>query len=180
MGSVVSIWAAEFSADSVSTYKGKTTTGKIYMKNKFIRMESNHDGYESINIIDLAKKVSYILNSASKTYMEIQVTDQMLATVTADDLGTWKSLGPETINGYLCDKRLYVPKDKQPGDLTVWFSTKLNWSIKSVSSSKQGDMITEYKNIKEGGVSDSLFKIPSDYSKMDIPNMGGKGAVPGM
>jgi hypothetical protein len=48
MGSVVSIWAAEFSADSVSTYKGKTTTGKIYMKNKFIRMESNHDGYESV------------------------------------------------------------------------------------------------------------------------------------
>jgi hypothetical protein len=36
-------------------------------------------------------------------------------------------------------------------------------------------MITEYQNIKEGGVSDSLFKIPAGYTKMVIPGIGGQG-----
>ena len=41
-------------------------------------------------------------------------------------------------------------------------------------------MTTEYKNINEEGVSDSLFKIPAGYTKMNMPSMGGKGMIPDM
>jgi hypothetical protein len=32
-------------------------------------------------------------------------------------------------------------------------------------------MVTEYTNIKEGGVNDSVFEVPRGYRKMSMPGM---------
>lgn len=183
-GLTFSIWATEFSADMLQTFKGKTENGKIYVKGKMIRMDMTKKGEERIIILDMNKKISYVLMPKDKIYIETTVGGEMSAATANIDVqetqGTWKELGTETINGYLCDKRLFIYKDKSKGELTQWMAKKLTYPIKSYYKSKEGEMTTEYKNIKEGGVPDSLFKIPAGYTKMNMPSMGGKGMIPGM
>jgi hypothetical protein len=51
-----------------------------------------------------------------------------------------------------------------------------------VHQSSEGESSFEYRNIKEGGVADSLFQVPAGYTKMEMPGMPGmgKGMMEGM
>ena len=82
-----------------------------------------------------------------------------------------KSLGKETVNGYVCEKYQYIYHDTSMGTVTQWFSKKLNYAIKAEHKSSAGYMLTEYKNIKEGKVENSLFEVPGDYALMALPGM---------
>jgi hypothetical protein len=75
-------------------------------------------------------------------------------------------LGDEMVNGYLCEKYEYDYHDPNAGSLYMWHAKKLDYPIKVDYSVSSFPMYIEYKNIKEGGVSDSLFEIPSGYTKM--------------
>jgi outer membrane lipoprotein-sorting protein len=57
------------------------------------------------------------------------------------------------------------------GTLTQWISKKFNYPIKTEYKSSSGSMLTEYKNIQEGNVKDSLFEVPGDYMLMSVPGM---------
>jgi outer membrane lipoprotein-sorting protein len=87
------------------------------------------------------------------------------------DKAETKFLGKETVNGYVCDKYQYIYHDTSMGTSTQWVSKKFNCVIKSEYKSSAGYMLTEYKNIKEGNVQDSLFEIPGDYALMSLPGM---------
>jgi hypothetical protein len=87
-------------------------------------------------------------------------------------LGEWKKVGSEKFAGYDCEKRVFVYKDKAMGELTQWFSTKLQYPLKTHYQGQHGESLTELKNIKEGRVADSAFAIPSDYVKTDRPPLG--------
>ncbi len=90
-----------------------------------------------------------------------------------EQLAEKKHLGKERASGYVCKKYEYVYHDKSIGTLTQWFSEKLNYPIKTEMKGQPGgtDMLTEYKNIKEKRLPDSLFEIPPGYTKMSIPGM---------
>ena len=70
------------------------------------------------------------------------------------------------VNGYLCDKYEYDYHDPNSGSLYMWHAKKLDYPIKIDYNAPSFPMYTEYKNIKEGGVSDSLFEIPSGYTQL--------------
>jgi len=57
----------------------------------------------------------------------------------------------------------------------IWEATDLNnFTVKYQSEDKK--ITTVWKNIKTGGVADSVFELPAGYKKMDMPampNMGG-------
>jgi outer membrane lipoprotein-sorting protein len=59
------------------------------------------------------------------------------------------------------------------GAMTQWIARELNYPIKILYEGQQGKMTMEYKNIKQGGLSDTLFSVPSDYQKMSMPGMTG-------
>jgi outer membrane lipoprotein-sorting protein len=69
---------------------------------------------------------------------------------------------------------LITYKNKSMSKMTQWISENLNYPIKMVYHSSYGDMHTEYKNINEGRVKDSVFEIPKGYKKMTMPGMGGQ------
>ncbi len=175
--------AAEFSADQIQTRGGQTSQGKFYLKGDKHRMEITEAGQSSIIITDTANKKSYMLNPKDKTYMDLSAMGMgagQTQTQSEDELkklGEWKSAGTETVNGYECEKKIFVYKDKSMGEMTHWISKKLNYPIKMYYQSKDMSMITEYKNIKEGGVDDKLFQVPVGYQKMAMPGMGG-GKMP--
>jgi len=79
-----------------------------------------------------------------------------------------KIVGKETINGFECEK--YEVSDKGKLLSVYWQSTELDFPIKVISG-KNKDMIMELKNIKKGDIDDSMFTIPKNCVKMDMPGM---------
>jgi len=175
--------AAEFSADLVQTRGGETSQGKFFLKGDKHRTEITEAGQSSVMITDLTNKKSYMLNPKEKTYMDLSAMGMGGSQTQAQSeeelkkLGEWKNAGTETVNGYECEKKVFVYKDKSMGEMTHWISKKLNYPIKMFYQARGTTMVTEYKNIKEGGVDDKLFQVPSGYQKMAMPGMGG-GKMP--
>jgi outer membrane lipoprotein-sorting protein len=179
--------AAEFSADMVHKFGEMTKEGKIYVKGKKMRMEGAAAGH-GITIMNEDTGVAWVLQPGQKTYLEMKRGAQMAGPAQSDEqelakIADKKFLGTETVNGYQCEKYLYTYHDKSLGTLTQWYSKKLGCPIKMVQSSSRGQSSFEYRNIKEGGVTDSLFQVPAGYTKMEMPAMPpgmGKGMGQGM
>lgn len=163
--------AAEFSADVIQKMGEEVQKGKIFVKGNKIRMEFE----DGISIMDLATGKTITLQPEEKMYMELPGAGPMASAAESDKelskIATKKHVGTEKISGYKCDKYLITYRDKEMGKMTQWHSKKLNYPIKVFYRGPQGDMVVEYKNIKEGGVRDSLFKIPPGYQKMGLPSM---------
>jgi outer membrane lipoprotein-sorting protein len=174
--------AAEFSADMVQKTHGQTMTGKVFVKGTRMRMEMNHAGGSMVTIALPDQHKSIVLMPAQKMYMESITTPAQEAPKVGDrDLeqrATVKQLGTEEVNGYKCEKYEIIPRDASAGKITQWVSKELSYPLKSVHQGPQGEATTEYQNIKQGGVADSLFQIPPGYQKMQMPGMGG-GMAPG-
>jgi len=85
--------------------------------------------------------------------------------------GIRKLVGEETINSYLCDKYAFTYHDKSMGTQYQWISKKLKVMIKIDSKGSPFKMSSEYKNIKEESVPDSLFELPAGYTKISKPGL---------
>jgi hypothetical protein len=173
---------AEFSADTIRVEEGQTHPGKVYVKGKKMRMEFAAKGQSMVTIMDMEKGSSVILFPHDKTYMENPLAAG-LARVSPSDpemtkYGHWKPQGSETVNGYVCEKQVFVYKEKSMGELTQWFSKKLEYPIKTMYKGPRGEMRMESRNIKEGGVADSLFAMPAGYTRVDPFGGGRRGSAP--
>jgi len=166
--------SAEFSADLIQKTAGMTTKGKVYIKGNKMRMEMETPAGKSINLMDIGTGLMQMLQPEQKMYFEMQTpeagvvkTDEAL-----DKIADKKHVGTEKVNGYKCDKYEIIYHDRSLGKMSQWFSKKLNYPIKIIYNGPQGEMVVEYKNIKQGKVDSSLFEIPPGYEKMKIPGMG--------
>jgi len=193
-----SVAAVEFSADMITSIAGRKDTGNIYFKNqKLFRNETM-----GMIIINKHPKV-YQLFQDSKKYVvsdinELKKHNPMAGVENFDELvkkNNMQKQGTETIQGFKCV--IYKGKVKfnenQPAmTMKVWYSKKLNYPIKSVSTlpPPMGEVSNYLQNIKTGKQSDSLFKIPAGYQKtasiqeamgmgnMKMPSMQGDGKPP--
>lgn len=170
--------AIEFSADTITTMGGQTIPGKLYVKGQSMRMEGGPTAGIVIRNAETGKV--FIVMPQNNMYMESP--DQ-----TADDGGMdvvspesdarqgikRTKIGTETVNGYKCDKYkiTFDNPDKGQGG-TQWVSRKHKLPIKSDFMTAMGPMVMEMKNIKMGGVSDSMFNPPAGMKKMDLGAMG--------
>jgi hypothetical protein len=165
--------AAEFSADLIQKQDDEIMKGKFFVKGNKMRMEFEE---EAITIMDMVSGKTYILQPEEKMYMEMPGMEATATPAQSDEelakIATKKHVGTEKVNGYQCDKYLITYHDKSMGKMTQWYAKKLDYPIKMVYDGPEGEMVTEYKNIKEGGVNDSMFEIPHGYKKMAIPGMG--------
>ena len=166
--------SAEFSADLIQKTAGMTTKGKVYIKGNKMRMEMDTPAGKSINLMDIGTGLMQMLQPEQKMYFEMETpeagvvkTDEAL-----DKIADKKHVGTEKVNGYKCDKYEIIYHDRSLGKMSQWFSKKLNYPIKIIYNGPQGEMVVEYKNIKQGEVDSSLFEIPPGYEKMKIPGMG--------
>jgi hypothetical protein len=169
-------WAADFQADMVQHVSGQSKPGKIYVKGSKYRIVQREEGHEVVVIVDQTAGRTRVLNTATKSYMELAVTDPWslmndpfqsvkYAMSRYDD----RNLGTETVNGYLCDKVLISSGGKNL--MTQWVSQKLKFPVKIVTHTDE-DTFAELRNIQEGPVADSLFQVPVGYAKMASPEKG--------
>jgi outer membrane lipoprotein-sorting protein len=169
--------AAEFSADLIIDNPEGKFTGKVYVKGDKIRQEFLKEDEKQVMILRLDKGVTWTLMPMAKMYMEIPGIGKEAADPEIEkkikDMAEKKSLGKEKVSGYVCEKYQYIYHDKSLGILTQWLSKRLNYPIKTEYKAAAYHMLTEYKNIKEEGIPNSLFEIPSGYQKMQLPMMPG-------
>ena len=116
-----------------------------------------------------------MLQQANKIYMEMPIDAASsiphMSETDFEKIAHKQPLGNEKINGYDCDKYEIIYHDTSMGTLIQWISKRLHYPIKMIYNGPQGDLVTEYRKIKEGGVKNSLFQVPAGYNKMEIPGM---------
>jgi hypothetical protein len=92
-----------------------------------------------------------------------------------------KKIGSETIDGHPATKYEVTAKtDDKTVQINQWWATDINFPIKTAAV--DGSWSVEYRDIQIGSQPDSLFEIPSGYTKMTIPGMpaGMNIKIPGM
>jgi hypothetical protein len=168
-----------YSADMETTSAQGSFTSKIFFKDGKMRMEGAQ-GSKSINIIRPDKKVIWMLMVDSKTYMEIRldISKQDIQSKLRDpNIKTDKEfIANEVVDKHPAKKyHLSIITDgKKEKSGYIWEATDLgNFVVKYESEDKK--ITTVWKNIKTGGVSDSIFELPAGYKKMDMPVMPGMG-----
>lgn len=185
---------SDFSADIVSHDQGKDSNrATVYVTKDRMRVESQgQNGREGVFIVNFATQTSDVLMPEHKMYMEMHSNQgpgaqRTWAYFRAADVDNacsdWLKMsarpyadchkvGNETVNGRNTVK---YQGTSQSGEVyTVWLDSKLAFPIKWQGKNGGGEM----QNIKVGSLSASLFEIPPDYQKMQMP-MGMPGMPPG-
>lgn len=171
-----------FTADMETTTVQGSFTSKMFLKDTKVRMESNTQGRNSINIIRPDKKVMWILMVDSKTYMELPLdtSKRDIQSIFYDpNIKPDKEfIAKEVVDRHPTKKyHLTIIRDgKKERSGYIWEATDLgDFPVKYESEDKK--TTTVWKNIKKGGVTDSVFELPAGYKKMDMsapPSMGGE------
>ncbi len=156
--------AVEFSAEIVVKTKGEgEMTGKIFVKGDKVRQEWTDEGESQIMIVRPDKGYTWMLTPEEKVYMEVpyEAESKGFDEWTPEREQKGKVVGEETISG-LQTKKYEIVEDGEK--VTYWVSKKYPFPIRVEDS----ESVMEYKNIKEGDVSDSLFDMPQGYEKMPM------------
>ncbi len=171
--------AAEFSATVINRMESRETQGKIYMKGEKMRRDFAAGEQVASTIVRPDLKVMWMLMPGKKSFMEMPFSKASLEKMMGmgKDQAQMQLVGPETVNGYETEK--YETTVKGGGQTVksfVWVSKKFGVPIKMLS--QDGKFTMEYRNIKEGGVPDSVFEIPQGYQKMTMPQGMPQGRPP--
>lgn len=149
---------------------------KIYVKGKNFRQEQytivvSGDGKVGkskepfwVEIICYQKNTEWVLWTKEKAYTETHTISKH--NIEANFLRKLKRSGQETIEGYKCDKYSgNIMCGSEDCKVDIWWSTKLNYVLKSITRSSAGAAIIELSNINEGKLPDKLFQLPKSYKK---------------
>jgi hypothetical protein len=174
--------AAEFSADVTINAGGRQMTSKMYNKGDMQRMDMNTPGGKMVAVMDLTTGKGFTLMPAQKMYMSHSgMSDKSLKQIKDFRSGKVpagaKKLGSEKVAGYSTD--IYLINDPQAGEAKIWYAPKLKYPVKSEGKGPMGKHSMVLSNIKEGEVSDSLFKVPAGYKKFSMPKGMPGGKMPG-
>jgi hypothetical protein len=177
----------DFSADIVTTHemgKPASTTGKMYVTKDKLRFEmQGQNGHSGIMIINFAARTTDVLMPERKMYVEMNAgqgpgaertwaffrpADVSNACPDWQKLATQKGgechkLGNETVNGRSAVK--YEGKSADGDTGVIWLDPKIAFPLKWQGKDSEGEL----QNIKEGSQPSSLFEIPPDYQKMEMP-----------
>ena len=165
-----SSFAVELTADML-TKEGKITrNGKIYVKDSKCRVEKGSTPFYTIVRGD--KGLFWQVNNAEKTYIEAKLTPDMKPAIEEKIFGETvrRLVGTETVNGYAAKKyEVTAKKGSKAETIQQWFSSDYNFPVKVIGS----NWSVEYKSIKKGAVSDSLFELAPGLVKdnSEVPDV---------
>ena len=172
----------QYSADLVVSRKvGTPVNVRVYIDGNKRRTEQAANAGPIIILRgDLGKR--YILNTGTKTYLELPLDPRML-----ESAADWskrvgivhEKVGTEDINGETCVKYRFstdpskaqipqrpqqlMPRASVTGFIWVAQTTHMLLKMENPVST------TEWKNVKLGAPDASLFELPADYTKQEAP-----------
>ena len=176
----------DFSAKAVNLQAGKdpTNQAKVYVTKDKMRIESSEpNGHAGAVIVNFSTQTSTILMPERKMYMQFAQNQGPAAQhmkglfhigdandacadwqrISAKPGSKCRKVGSDTVNG-----RSTVKYEGTSDNGTVgyfWIDSKLHFPIKWQEPDRGGEL----QDIKEGSQPASLFEIPSDYQKFQMP-----------
>lgn len=168
------------SFDVVTTITDKdnttTSTGKFYMSNGKVRIETEVQGMKMITITKDSGEV-YMYNPSTNTAMKITAPqdEPELPTdwASADaDVSGLKVVGEENKDGYDCIVVTASDNSK------MWIRKDIGMPVRIESTSADGTMVMEYKNYNIGAQADDLFELPAGAQVMEMPTMPDMSNIP--
>lgn len=178
-------YSADFLMKVTQGAGGKTVTipGKVYYSKGKERRETEMMGHKSISIRRDDKNLFWTLMPEQRMYMQHSLDEQQKGDPTAaiydGDIKMTK-LGREKVNGVKTDKYKMMMTDPQekPIEGFIWLS-KENVPIRVKGTSQEGSekshFVIDTTNLKFGRQPGSLFEVPADYQRMQMPVFGGGG-----
>jgi outer membrane lipoprotein-sorting protein len=148
---------------------------KTWIKGKKVRseMESPEAGGKIINIIDSAAGVVYVYQPEQKmaTKMDISMAQQDGSSSPQEDLEAMnpekmKYVGKDTIDGKKC--LVYEITEDNVGTSKVWLWEENGIPLRMEVISDGEKIVMEYRNIKIGGIPDSMFELPKGTQIMEF------------
>lgn len=175
-----SAMAASFTADLVTTEKGKTKTEKFYFMDPYYRMEVVEDGKPMAVIADRKKNVHLFLQMEEKVFFEIPSDDFRILTNDPFKASEYmaakyesKVEGHEKINGIHCEKQVLIAQGTKIQ--TSWFSDELKFPVKLVNYDGDKEIyIAELRNIKKTDLRMDLFTPPAGFKQGEDPAAAAK------
>lgn len=162
-------WAQEFSATSITKYKGRPQqTAKLYFSKFKWRIETRAAGKSVATIFRGDKGVVWTLLPEQKIYTEVPLRPNDVINQGQKMPGEYqrKLLGKETINGMLCDKYLISYKTNgKAQSVYAWIADDM--AVKTMAV--DGSWSNELKDIVKGRQKSPLFDPPAGYRKLDVP-----------
>jgi len=160
--------------DMVTTVPGETAeTVKMWRKVNKMRMEGSFEGQNIIYLMDVDNQLAYMYFPAENTAMKINLSDVQESvgqspTEQSDFVMKYnpETLGTETLDGKNC---LVIKYTTETEEVKMWTWTKYGLPIKTESTTDDGTLIVELKNIDLSTIPDSMFELPTSVQIMDIP-----------
>ena len=175
-----SAMAASFTADLVTTEKGKTKTEKFYVMEPYYRMDVVEDGKPMVVIADRKKNVHLFLQMEEKVFFEIPsddfrilINDPFKASEYMVSKYESKVEGDDQINGINCEKQVLTAQGTKIH--SRWFSNDLKFPVKLVSYEGDKEIyIAELRNIKKIDLQMDMFTPPADFKRGEEPGAAEK------
>lgn len=162
--------AVELSADVIMKSQNGESASKMYIKaDKFRADVQNQSRY---HIVRQDRNVMWIVLPESKAYMEIRCRPPQNTIIEEKVLGevSRRIVGTEIVDGHPTVKyEITYEDDNRIKKIFQWMATDINFPVKIAAI--DGSWSNEYKNIRMGSVSDTLFEIPAGFEKMAIPEV---------
>ena len=170
-----SAMAASFTADLVTTEKGKTKTEKFYVMDSYYRMDVVEDGKPMVVIADRKKNVHLFLQMEEKVFFEIPsddfrilINDPFKASEYMVSKYESKVEGDDQINGINCEKQVLTAQGTKIH--SRWFSNDLKFPVKLVSYEGDKEIyIVELRNIEKTDLQMDRFTPPADFKRGEEP-----------
>lgn len=121
---------------------------------------------KSVRALYTRQKEYEVLDAEQFIFVDPDLTSQLLK-------AEKKFAATETVNGYQCDKYIYVLKPEKRNTvwkqicMEVWISKDLNHFIKWIFHQDSSDTLWQLEEIKEGPIKETKFQIPQGYKQID-------------
>ena len=160
-----------FSSDVTYTANGETHTGKIYSDGHSVRieLEGRLPAKNEISFVRLDSGVGQALGPFMSAYIEYPYgnsSDAQFVRYLPDAKVRSRSLGSDLVDGQSCEKVSIMASYRGNTYSSIeWRSHKLNGLVVR-SQDADGQWSTEYRNVRLGTQSASLFEIPASYTRI--------------
>lgn len=172
----------EVSFDTVMTITSNnqttTSTGKMYISDTKMRMETEMNGMKSITISKSLNEV-YIYNPATKTAMKMTGSEETAEAPNewaqkSSDTTRYKIVGEEKKDGFDCVIVQYTDPANPTFTSKSWVRKDNGLPVRVEAQSSEGTFVNEYKNYNLSPQDPGLFELPAGTQVVTMP------AVPNM
>jgi hypothetical protein len=161
--------ALEFAADRVTRSDQHMNKTRVFYRDDMWRMEHNTSGPVQVTIVRKDRHVVWYLLPSTRHFktMAFHSDHALMVRPHLEGELSREVVGTQIMDGH--PTTLYEVKVQKPGagmeTYYQWLASDINFPLRLTK--KDGDWTVEYRHVRIGRTSDSLFQLPRGYEPID-------------